>query len=122
MTDDTGSNDKENDPKFVEPLPHKKLCVAIMNTIASNPSEETEKALANSKKCKQFQASQGEILTTPEMAERLLQEAKDRDAKKKNKNPDKAQKQLVFEEPDKSKRDESDDETELQTSVVQLQE
>ena len=30
------------------------------------------------------------------MAERLLQEAKDRDAKKKNKNPDMAQKQFLW--------------------------
>ena len=63
-----------------------------MNTIVPIPSEETEKALANSEKHKQVQPSQGEILTTAEVAERLLQEVKDRDAKRKNKNPDKAHK------------------------------
>ena len=63
-----------------------------MNTIVPIPSEETEKALANSKKHKQVQPSQREILTTAEVAERLLQEVKDRDAKRKNKNPDEAHK------------------------------
>ena len=63
-----------------------------MNTIVPIPSEETEKALANSKKHKHVQPSQGEILTTAEVAERLLQEVKDRDAKRKNKNPDEAHK------------------------------
>ena len=62
-----------------------------MNTIVPIPSE-AEKALANSKKHKQVQPSQGEILTTAEVAERLLQEVKDRDAKRKNKNPDEAHK------------------------------
>ena len=47
FTDGNGSSDIENDPDLNEPSPHKKLCVAIMNTIAPNPSEETEKALAN---------------------------------------------------------------------------
>ena len=44
---------------------------------------------------KQVQPSQGEILTTAEVAERLLQEVKDRDAKKKNKNPDEAHKEVI---------------------------
>ena len=47
LTDGNGSSDIENNPDLNEPSPHKKLCVAIMNTIAPNPSEETEKALAN---------------------------------------------------------------------------
>ena len=70
--------------------------------------------MANSKKHKGVQASQGEILATPEVVERLLDESKSRDAKKKNKNPGKANKQLVFQEPDESERGESDDETECQ--------
>ena len=75
----------------------------------------------NSKKRrKRVQASHGEVLTTPEVAERLLQENTGREEKKKE-NPDKVQKQLDFEEPEESEGDESDDETECQkckTTVV----
>ena len=42
LTDGTGSSDKENNPNFVELSPQKKLRVAIMNTIAPNPSKETD--------------------------------------------------------------------------------
>ena len=65
-----------------------------MNTIAPNPSKETDIALVNlTGKCKQVQAGQGKILAAPKVAERLLQEV--RDAKKKNKNPDKASKHFL---------------------------
>ena len=47
---------------------------------------------------KWVQTSHGEDLTTAEVAERLLQENKEREEKKKKENPDKAQKQLEIED------------------------
>ena len=50
LTDGTGSSDKENNPNFIELSSQKKLRVVIMNTIAPNPSKETDIAFGKFEK------------------------------------------------------------------------
>ena len=51
--------------------PQKGLQQAIVQAIASQPSENTKKAVEVAKKCKRAQVKEGKILTTPERLQRL---------------------------------------------------
>ena len=106
LTDGTVSSDKENDSNFVELSPHKKLCMAIRNTIVPNPSEEMRKSW-------QIRRSISESKLVKGRSYQLLKWQKDCFKKLKiemQRRRIKIQtrfinKQLVFEEPDEREPD-----------------
>ena len=82
---------------------------AIVNVIATQPSAETQIAVANAKKqCKCVQAKEVEVLTTPAVQERLREEAEARSAKRKSALKKKPKKSLHFDG-----RDNNSDESEI---------
>ena len=75
--------------------PRKRLQEAIVQAISPQPSENTKKAVEIAKKQrKRVQANKGDVLTTPEVLERLQEEAMARQVKKQ-KSSKKCHKDLV---------------------------